>query len=162
MISGISGNTSIMAALQNMQKQMQALSTQATAKPFDNVVNPQVQIPKSPEIKPKDESSEASFSSMLEDAYADAVSMNEKKTEEISCGDKIGAFENMLGEAFDNVNILQNTSSDLQTRFDLGDRSVTLSDVMLASQKSGISFEATLQIRNKLLEAYRTISQMTV
>ena len=68
----------------------------------------------------------------------------------------------MLHEAFETVNNLQNDSSNKQTRFDLGDRSVTLSDVMIASQKSSISFEATMQVRNKMIEAYRTISQMQI
>ena len=36
------------------------------------------------------------------------------------------------------------------------------SDVMLASQKSGISFEAAIQVRNKLVEAYKTVSQMQI
>ncbi|WP_406022148.1 flagellar hook-basal body complex protein FliE, partial [Succinivibrio sp.] len=76
--------------------------------------------------------------------------------------DNVGAFANMLKDAFENVNLLQNDSSNKQTKFDLGDRSVTLSDVMLASQKASISFEATLQIRNKMLEAYKTVSQMQV
>ncbi len=76
--------------------------------------------------------------------------------------DNVGAFADMLKNAFENVNNLQNESNSMQTRFDLGDRSVTLSDVMLATQKASISFEATVQIRNKMIEAYRTISQMQV
>ena len=76
--------------------------------------------------------------------------------------DNVGAFANMLHEAFETVNNLQNDSSNKQTRFDLGDRSMTLSDVMLASQKASISFDATLQVRNKMIEAYKTISQMQI
>lgn len=76
--------------------------------------------------------------------------------------DNVGAFANMLHEAFETVNNLQNDSSNKQTRFDLGDRTMTLSDVMLASQKASISFDATLQVRNKMIEAYKTISQMQI
>ena len=76
--------------------------------------------------------------------------------------DNIGAFANMLHEAFENVNTLQNDAANKQTRFDLGDRKVTLSDVMLATQKASLSFDATVQIRNKMIEAYRTISQMQI
>lgn len=76
--------------------------------------------------------------------------------------DNIGAFADMLNRAFETVNELQNDSSNKQTRFDLGDRSVTLSDVMIASQKSSISFDATIQVRNKMIEAYKTISQMQI
>ncbi|HAH70507.1 MAG TPA: flagellar hook-basal body complex protein FliE, partial [Succinivibrionaceae bacterium] len=75
---------------------------------------------------------------------------------------KVGAFENLLKDAFEEVNSLQNEATNMQTRFDGGDRSLSLSDVMLASQKSSISFEATLQVRNKLIEAYKTVSQMQI
>jgi len=34
--------------------------------------------------------------------------------------------------------------------------------VMLAKEKAGIAFEATLQIRNKVLSAYQEIMQMPV
>lgn len=79
-----------------------------------------------------------------------------------TAGDAVGKFEDMLKDAFENVNILQNTSASMQSRFDVGDRSITLADVMLASQKSSISFEATMQVRNKMVEAYKTIMQMQI
>lgn len=72
------------------------------------------------------------------------------------------SFGQMLKEAINNVNDLQQTTNDLRTRFDMGDRSVSLSDVMIAGQKSSIAFEATVQVRNKVLEAYKTIMNMPV
>lgn len=71
-------------------------------------------------------------------------------------------FADMLGQAIDNVNGLQKESRDMQTRFDLGDPSLSLVDVMVAKEKSGIAFEATVQVRNKLLESYKTIMNMPV
>ena len=53
-------------------------------------------------------------------------------------------------------------ADNMRTRFDMGDDSVSLSDVMIASQKASIAFEATVQIRNKCVEAYKTIMQMQV
>ena len=47
-------------------------------------------------------------------------------------------------------------------RFELGDESISLSDVMIASQKASLAFEATVQIRNKCIDAYKTIMQMQV
>ena len=52
-------------------------------------------------------------------------------------------FGQMLQQALDNVNELQGSANDLRTRFDLGDKSVDLSEVMIAGQKSSIAFEAT-------------------
>lgn len=71
-------------------------------------------------------------------------------------------FSSMLTQALDNVNGLQKESRSLQTRFDLGDPDLSLVDVMVAKEKSGIAFEATVQVRNKLLEAYKTIMNMPV
>ena len=50
----------------------------------------------------------------------------------------------------------------MQTAFDMGDPNLSLADVMIAKEKSGIAFEATMQVRNKVLEAYKTIMNMPV
>jgi flagellar hook-basal body complex protein FliE len=44
----------------------------------------------------------------------------------------------------------------------MGDRSVSLAEVMIASQKSSVAFEATVQVRNKLVESYKEIMNMPV
>ena len=61
-----------------------------------------------------------------------------------------------------NVNTTMVDADNLRTRFDMGDDSVSLSDVMIASQKASMAFEATIQIRNKCVEAYKSIMQMQV
>ncbi|MAD53731.1 MULTISPECIES: flagellar hook-basal body complex protein FliE [unclassified Idiomarina] len=71
-------------------------------------------------------------------------------------------FSNLLKMAVDNVNELQQTSGDLKTRMELGDPSVTLEQTMIASQKASIAFEATVQVRNKMVEAYKEIMSMPV
>ena len=71
-------------------------------------------------------------------------------------------FGQLFDQALDHVNGLQQDSKDLQTRFELGDRAVSIGDVMIASQKSSIAFDATLQVRNKLVQAYQDIMNMPV
>ncbi|GAD01948.1 flagellar hook-basal body complex protein FliE [Agarivorans albus] len=71
-------------------------------------------------------------------------------------------FGNLLKDAINNVNGLQSNANDLRTRFDLGDRSVGIGDVMIAAQKSSIAFDATVQVRNKLVDAYKEIMSMPV
>lgn len=84
-------------------------------------------------------------------------------TQAAPTGQKVGAdFSAMLNQAIDNVNGLQKTSSDLQTRFDRGDEGVSLSDVMIARNKSSVAFEATIQVRNKLIDAYKELMNMPV
>lgn len=71
-------------------------------------------------------------------------------------------FSQMLEQALNNVNGLSKESRELQQRFEMGEPNLSLVDVMVAKEKSGIAFEATLQVRNKLLEAYRSIINMPV
>lgn len=46
--------------------------------------------------------------------------------------------------------------------FQMGDPSVNLSDVMISMQKASIGFQATLQVRNKLVSAYHEIMNMQI
>ncbi|KAB8036183.1 flagellar hook-basal body complex protein FliE [Janthinobacterium aquaticum] len=71
-------------------------------------------------------------------------------------------FADALKGALDSVNTAQKTSADLGRRFTLGDDKVSLSDVMVASQKSSIEFQATIQVRNKLVAAYHEVMNMQV
>lgn len=136
-INGL-GATSMLAQLQKMQQQMRTLSM---ASADNQMLNQNVN---NTPVFNQHEVTTTSGAAPIEQT------------------DNVGAFANMLHEAFETVNNLQNDSSNKQTRFDLGDRSMTLSDVMLASQKASISFDATLQVRNKMIEAYKTISQMQI
>ena len=78
-------------------------------------------------------------------------------------GQKMGQeFGDLLQKAISNVNGLQKSSSDLQMRFDRGDEGISLSDVMIARNKSSVAFDATIQIRNKLVEAYKELMNMPV
>ena len=79
-----------------------------------------------------------------------------------SAGVTVGEFKQLLTDAIENVNSLQHESASMQARFDVGDRSISLADVMIASNKSSLAFEATLQIRNKLVDAYQSIMQMQI
>ncbi|EKE80509.1 flagellar hook-basal body complex protein FliE [Idiomarina xiamenensis] len=71
-------------------------------------------------------------------------------------------FSTLLKGALDNVNALQQSSGELKNRVELGDPNVSLEQAMIASQKAGIAFEATVQVRNKLVEAYKEIMAMPV
>ncbi|ARD43633.1 flagellar hook-basal body complex protein FliE [Colwellia sp. PAMC 21821] len=73
-----------------------------------------------------------------------------------------GDFGSLLKDAINNVNELQQDSGAKRTAFELGDRSVTLADTMIAGSKAGIAFDATVQIRNKFVEAYKEIMSMPV
>lgn len=72
-----------------------------------------------------------------------------------------GGFTDALKSALDNVSATQAKAADLSAGFEQG--TVTdVASVMLARQEAGIAFEATLQVRNRLLSAYQDIMRMGV
>lgn len=71
-------------------------------------------------------------------------------------------FASVLKQSLDQVNNAQHRAEVLGQRFAVGDESVNLSDVMISMQKSSISFQATVQVRNKLVSAYQDIMNMQV
>jgi flagellar hook-basal body complex protein FliE len=71
-------------------------------------------------------------------------------------------FSSLLKQAVNNVNDIQQEAGDKRTRFEMGDRSVTLADTMITASKASIAFEATVQVRNKFVEAYKEIMSMPV
>ena len=71
-------------------------------------------------------------------------------------------FSKMLKQAIDNVNGLQQSTTDLRNRFEMGDTDVSLGQVMIAANKSSLAFDATVQVRNKMVDAYKEIMSMPV
>jgi len=71
-------------------------------------------------------------------------------------------FASKLKEAVRSVNEIQQDATTKQTKFELGDNNVSLPQVMLAMNKSTIAFEATNQVRNRLLSAYQEVMSMQV
>ncbi|MFT5550413.1 MAG: flagellar hook-basal body complex protein FliE [Gammaproteobacteria bacterium] len=72
------------------------------------------------------------------------------------------SFSSMMSRAINQVNETQMDASSMRKAFELGDDTVDLSEVMIAVQKSRISFEALSQVRNKLLNAYQDVMNMPV
>lgn len=71
-------------------------------------------------------------------------------------------FADALKSQLDSVAQLQSRSKSLEADFTMGDDRVSLSDVMIAGQKAGIAFQATMQVRNKLVAAYHDVMNMQV
>ncbi|NCP19812.1 MAG: flagellar hook-basal body complex protein FliE [Erythrobacter sp.] len=72
-----------------------------------------------------------------------------------------GGFADSLQSALEGVNAAQQRSGDITAAYERGE--VTdIAKVMLARQEAGVAFEATLQVRNKLLSAYQEIMRMGV
>ena len=76
-------------------------------------------------------------------------------------GDSIN-FSSLLKQSIDSVNETQVESSNMKQAFETGDQDVNLAEVMVAVQKSSLSFEAMLQVRNKLIDAYKDVMNMPI
>ena len=68
----------------------------------------------------------------------------------------------MFKSAIDTVNDHQSRSTELSSRYASGDTSIDLPEVMIAAQKSSVSFQALTQVRNKVVEAYKEIMNMPI
>lgn len=75
---------------------------------------------------------------------------------------KSTGFASELKQSIDRINDLQQTSGAKTTAFQLGDPNVSLSEVMVAKQKAGLAFDMGVQVRNKLVSAYKEIMSMQV
>ena len=71
-------------------------------------------------------------------------------------------FAQALHETLQGVSDRSAEAQALSKRFTMGDDTVSLSDTMVAMQKSSIAFQATVQVRNKLVSAYHDIMNMQV
>ncbi len=72
-----------------------------------------------------------------------------------------GGFGEAMKSALSEVNALQAQSSAITDAYERGE--VTdIAAVMLSRQQASIGFEATMQVRNKLLSAYKDIMSMPV
>jgi flagellar hook-basal body complex protein FliE len=70
-------------------------------------------------------------------------------------------FGAALKGALQQVNGMQAKSEDLSTAYERGE-TTDIAAVMLAREKASVGFQATLQVRNKLLSAYKDIMSMQV
>ncbi len=74
---------------------------------------------------------------------------------------KPGNFTQALQSALEQVNGLQAQAGEAATAFERGE-TTDIAAVMLSKQQASVGFEATLQVRNKLLSAYKDIMSMPV
>jgi flagellar hook-basal body complex protein FliE len=71
-------------------------------------------------------------------------------------------FGDLLQRSIHAVSETQQQSAALKRSFEMGDPEVDLASVMLASQKASLSFQAMVQVRNKLVEAYKDVMNMPI
>jgi len=73
-----------------------------------------------------------------------------------------GGFAEELRGSIMKVNELQQSAKAQSRAFQAGDAGVSLDEVMIDRQKASIAFQSTVQVRNRLLTAYKEIMNMQV
>ena len=79
-----------------------------------------------------------------------------------SSGAQTTDFASLMKSSVDQVASMQNQATALSSAYEAGDKSVDLTKVMLEVQKAGLAFRAMTEVRNKLLDAYSQVMNMSV
>ncbi|CAH1042574.1 flagellar hook-basal body complex protein FliE [Halomonas sp. XH26] len=84
------------------------------------------------------------------------------KGEHIATAVGQGSFGSELQASIQRINRLQQAANTKATAFQAGEPNVELSDVMVDMQKASVAFQMGLQVRNRLVTAYRDVMNMQV
>jgi len=74
---------------------------------------------------------------------------------------KSPSFGELVTNTFKSVDDVQRNADNARISFERGS-DIPLTDVVLQMQKASIAFEATLQVRNKIIKAYEDIRNMPI
>lgn len=81
---------------------------------------------------------------------------------QVDSPNKVPSFGDLMTQAVNKVNDVQQKSSAMADAYEKGVAGVDITDVMIASQKASVSFQAMVQVRNKLVDAYKDIMNMPI
>jgi len=73
-----------------------------------------------------------------------------------------GGFAAELTRSLNRVSQVQNAAASQAQAFELGEPGVGLSNVMIDLQKANLAFQATVQVRNRLVDAYKEIANLSI
>jgi len=73
-----------------------------------------------------------------------------------------GGFSEALQSSLERINQMQTDAGDKAKAFQAGEPGVSLHDTMITGQKASIAFEMGVQMRNRLVSAYKDVMNMQV
>lgn len=71
-------------------------------------------------------------------------------------------FQSLLKQAVSEVNQAQNTAQAKVQAFSTGESNMTLEEVMVSLQKANLSFQTMIAVRNRLVDAYKEVTNLQV
>ena len=93
------------------------------------------------------------------------VAVTKAETGNLAAGEAVAqpdGFAAELQRSIRRVTGAQNAATAQSKAFEMGAPDVSLNDVMIDLQKASIGFQTAVQVRNKLVAAYKEISSMAV
>lgn len=93
------------------------------------------------------------------------VAVTKAETGNLAAGEAVvqpDGFAAELQRSIRRVTGAQNAATAQAKAFEMGAPDVSLNDVMIDLQKASIGFQTAVQVRNKLVAAYKEISSMAV
>lgn len=91
---------------------------------------------------------------------ADIADIQPGKAQGAAQGGK--SFGDFLAESLEKVNQLQQESEQAVRQIADGAEGVSLQDAMIAAEKADVAFKLMMEVRQKILDAYKEITQMQV
>jgi flagellar hook-basal body complex protein FliE len=73
-----------------------------------------------------------------------------------------GAFGDLLKQSIEGVAQTQDKAAKMAAAFERGDPGIDLAQVMIQGQKADLSFRAMTEVRNKMVDAYKEIMNMSI
>lgn len=88
--------------------------------------------------------------------------MGDQKGQQVAKQVGGGGFADELQNSIERINQLQQQSAEQTRAFESGEPGIALNDVMVDSEKAGLAFEMGVQVRNRLVSAYKEIMNMQI
>ncbi len=146
------GVANVMSQIRQYQTQVQAKSiTQAVQPPVPPLQGKMFALPPTPAAGPYENPRIPEAPQVLQHL----------RTSELQRAEEHDGFGQVVRGSLQKVNTLAKIAEAKRNAYEKGEE-VPLTDVVLAIQKSSLAFEATLQIRNKVLRAYEEVLNMPV
>ncbi|QQK76382.1 flagellar hook-basal body complex protein FliE [Salicibibacter cibarius] len=83
------------------------------------------------------------------------------KSEQVRTDEVQNSFGNILNEALQNVQDYQSASTEKTEQLLTGEVD-NMHDVFIASEKAGVALQATVEVRDKVIDAYDSVMRMTL
>jgi flagellar hook-basal body complex protein FliE len=91
-----------------------------------------------------------------------SILKNEPKSQEMESNPVMAtSFEKLLAQALEPVNNLQNEAADLDSKLAAG-KLEYVHQAMVTAEKASLALNLTIQVRNKVVEAYQEIMRTSL